>query len=342
MDNEKTLIAVLASHDSPEKNDELARIFEELHKENTNRLGNFHFLFTGGTFDRLMSKTRTGRKKKPISKKVQDFILDDCGVTVLPSRKEGGVTILANIIVQRQCSIIWPFLSPITVHWLNPENLALMRLCDLWNVKRLMNPESVRAWFRHEAERDTKRHPQEIPLKIRLSTSEKKDGKWPKGIKTPERYYRVKLPERGGRGTDFWSQFSEQTIAFIAHDDMKRRMVDFAIEYEDELVKFKRILATSATGLEIINACKELKDQEKVRICLPGPKGGDIEIATEILFDRCHTVIFFIDPLKPHPHIDDIRVVFGACMAEIKNYDVRMLSNEVQAREWIEEGVRRI
>lgn len=76
-----------------------------------------------------------------------------------------------------------------------------------------------------------------------------------------------------------------------------------------------------------------------LRRCLSGPKGGDIEIATEILFGRCHMVIFFIDPL--HPRTDDMRVVFSACMAEIENNDVRMLTNEVQAREWIEQAVRR-
>ncbi|MDI6810900.1 MAG: hypothetical protein QMD80_04390 [archaeon] len=122
---------------------------------------------------------------------------------------------------------------------------------------------------------------------------------------------------------------------------MKERMVDFAIQYETELSEFGRILATGTTGREIENACRKLREDEKVRRCLSGPKGGDIEIATEILYDRCNIVVFFIDPLHPHAHIDDIRVVFSACTAEIKDNDVRMLTNEVQAREWIEEAVRR-
>lgn len=80
-------------------------------------------------------------------------------ITVLPDYTEGGLTILANLIVQRQCSIIWHFLSPIKPHWIHPENLALMRLSDLWKAKRLMNSESVRAWFHDEAKRDVKRNP---------------------------------------------------------------------------------------------------------------------------------------------------------------------------------------
>lgn len=367
----KTLIAVLASHDSIIKNNELARVFEHLYKGDTEkRLGDFHFVFTGGTFRRLIlgvddpgrdriikdpetypvTSENQARFIYPIDPEVRDFIMkpDNNGspnLTVLPDHAEGGVTVLANLIVQRQCSIIWPFLSPITVHWLtNPENLALMRLCDLWNAKRLMNGQSVRTWFHDEADRDFKRNPQEIPLKICLCTRDKDNlPPLPKANLRSEDsmlWYEVELPVRKRRDDIFWTQFDKQTIALIAHDEMKSRMIDFAIQYENELDNFQRILATGTTGQEIINACKKLRENNKVRRCLSGPKGGDIEIATEILFNRCHIVVFFIDPLHPHPHIDDIRVVFSACMAEILNNDVRMLTNQVQAWEWMEAAVR--
>jgi len=345
MDNRKTLIAVLASHDSISKNNELTEVIEELFDKDKNKLGEFHFLFTGGTFGRLVlgkdTNTRLSNEPllKPLRREVAEFI--ESRATTLPDRKEGGVTILANLIVQRQCSIIWSFLSPVTVHWLNPENLALMRLCDLWNSKRLMNTESVRAWFRDEAERDMRRNPQKIHLKMTLGTTED-DGAWPEArCKKDKKYYEINLPDRERHREEFWTQFERQTIALIAHDSMKDRMVDFAIQYENELTKFKRILATGTTGQEVENACRNLREGKKIRRCLSGPKGGDIEIATEILFGRCHIVVFFIDPLHPHAHIDDIRVVFSACMAEIKDNEVRMLTNEVQAREWIEAAVRR-
>lgn len=356
----KTLITVHASHDSVVKNNELAYLFETLYKKDKKKhgkkedeylLGKFHFVFTGGTFSRIMlgKDTETPRLKglHRIESKVKQFLFDKAGVTVLPDRKEGGVTVLANLIVQRQCSIIWPFLGPNTMHWLRPENLAYMRLCDLWNAKRLMNAESVRQWFRDEAERDVLRNPQEIPLKMSLGTSEKEKElpelpPWPEAkIKQDKKYYEIKMPKLERHPEKFWDDFMKQSIALIAHDEMKSRMIDFAIQHENELSKFGRILATGGTGHEVISACRKLREQNKVKTCLSGPKGGDIEIATEILFDRCDIVVFFIDPLHPHPHIDDIRVVFGACMAEIENFDVRMITNEVQAREWIEGAFRR-
>jgi methylglyoxal synthase len=314
-------------------------------------LSRFHFLFTGGTFKRILLERRLpGREIIPIKDDVQNFIIEKCGVTVLPDQREGGIIILANLIVQHQCGIIWPFLSPVTMHWLHPENLALIRLCDLWNVKKSTTPEAVRAWCRKEAKRDVDRNRQEIdPLTIILGSPEK-DGKWPRSkpkYKNDKKYQCVEIPPRGGsedsnkKSKGSKVRFKKQTIALIAHDAMKPRMVDFAIQYEDELNKFRRILATGTTGQEVENACRRLREGDKIRRCLSGPKGGDIEIATEILFGRCNIVLFFIDPLNPHPHLDDIRTVFSACMAEIENNDVLMITNEVHAREWIEENVRR-
>lgn len=352
----KTLIGILASHDSIKKNNELARLFEELYKQDEERkkqgkdklLDKFHFVLTGGTFQRLLLDKDTEKRTdeegniEAVDKGLRDIIKHNA--TSLPDRKIGGITILSNLIVQKQCSILWSFFSPITVHWLGPENLALMRLCDIWNVKRLMNPQSVRAWFHDEAERDTDRNRQNIPLEISFGDIKPKRDKNKEQIqKQIKGYYEISLPMGAERekSEKYWSTFGEQTIALIAHDEMKERIVNFAIQYENELGKFGRILATGATAQAIKNACRKLSKKEIVMPCLPGPHGGDIEIATAVLFNECHTVIFFIDPLHPHPHIEDIRTVFSACMAEIENNSVRMLTNEVQAREWIEETVRR-
>ena len=348
--HKKTLIGVLASHDDVQKNNDLARLFEKLYGENKNRFEKFHFVFTGGTYHRIVNGTDT--ESQPLknlqcitNEYVVNYLKSDS--TILPNRRDGGVTLLANLIVQRQCGIIWPFLSPITGHWLNPENLALMRLCDIWNVKRLMNCGSVETWFYEEAERDADRNPQEIPLKLRFgggdladdlwtkvdSISPKWSNQWSEGSDHKKGDLFERLAKK--RQPQFWREFQRQTIALIAHDEMKRQMVDFAIEYERELSKFGRILATGTTGRDVEEAARELKG--KIIRCRSGPKGGDIEIATEILYGRCDVVIFFIDPLHPHPHIEDIRVVFAACMIENQ---VRMLTNEVQAREWMDVVVR--
>jgi methylglyoxal synthase len=117
---------------------------------------------------------------------------------------------------------------------------------------------------------------------------------------------------------------------------MKPRMVEFVVEYKKEIdgyVNGGSIFTTQATGKEIERNLLDASFTRKIVPCLSGPLGGDIQVATTILLDLCDAVIFFIDPLNPHPHLDDIRVVL---MAGMTNPNVRVLTNETAARAWAE------
>jgi len=320
----RTLIGLLASHDHGGTNMKLVNVLNALCSTgNRGKLDNFHFLVTGGTFRRIIAGEDANKVAgiEPVNPETKDFLYPR--ITVLPSRVDGGVTILSYFITQQKCNIVWPFLTPLTAHWLTPENLALMRLCDQWHVKRLMNTGSVMEWFDREADLDAERNPQPCPPRIFDSLGASDYGSGYAEFRVPPRSY---PPE----------QIGKKTLALIAHDEMKPRMVEFAVDNEHVLARFDRILTTGTTGREVGDAAPSLHD--KITRYHSGPKGGDIEIATEVLFGRCHVVIFFIDPLHPHPHIEDIRVVFGACM--IQDH-VRMLTNEMQAREWIDRVARR-
>jgi methylglyoxal synthase len=322
----KTVIGVLASRDSELKNDQLAELFERKLKNNTSRviLSQFHFIFTGGTFDRVVTgdaplgsvkslKNRlTGRKRRIYN----DFVAN---TTRLPDHSQGGVIILAQMVVHRSCRIIWSFFDPMEAHWLRPENLALLRLADVWKARVLMNPRSVENWIDQEAEEDVTFNLTEVPPSLKLSIGEE-----------------VKANPRVGGGSELkrYPRPSDlpETVALIAHDEMKERMIDFVVEYEREIDnEFKHILATATTGTHIKAVAPSL-EQKLIRV-QSGPKGGDIEIATDILYGRCHHVIFFTDPLSPHPHLADIRTVFAACMLQD---DVRVFTTDYCARLWAE------
>ena len=343
----KTLIAVLASHDSRTKNKALRDVLEDafMNTRMKRLLSRFRFVLTGGTYGRLFHGDPVDGQSKAeieheLSRKTKTFLQKQCGIIRLPVTDKGGVTILASLITQRKVSILWPFFSSLTTHLLNPENLALLRLADQWRVKKLMNSGSVNEWLLCEADRDVHLNMQPesfevgFPSGVRLIPSPDEDHKkeyhtlqrsgvnppWNLDCKTK------KLPDKA---------LENAVIALISHDEMKHRMIDFVIDYEHELVKFKSILTTGTTGKLVSEAVPALS--EKVKRYHSGPKGGDIEIAAEILYGGCSAVIFFVDPLHPHPHVEDIRVVFGACM--IQN-EVRMLSNEMQARAWMDRRIR--
>lgn len=323
----KTLIGVLASHDDPKPNMRLASIFTHVYNSTLRvRLESFHFAITGGTYDRLFfGDERLGLSALPTE--VADWLRTSCGVTRLPETQRGGVIVLSYLICQRECNIVWPFYAPNANHWQRNENLAFMRLCDQWQAKRLMNTGSVMAWFDFESELDAKRNLLKCPPQLRLERSP--------GIHA---VLSLDISQREERGqlVGHTKLFAEMTIALIAHDEMKTRMIEFAVDHERELDKFGTILATGTTGREVAAATSRQIDNKMVRHH-SGPKGGDIEIATAILYGFCDIVVFFIDPLKPHPHIEDIRVVFQACMVSDQ---VIMITNEMHAREFMSRVVR--
>jgi len=281
-----------------------------------------------------------------LEEEVKQFLINECGVIRLPSTHEGGVVMLSHLITQRKVSIIWPFLSPITTHLLFPVNLSLLRLADQWHVKKLMNKISVEEWLRFEARQDANLNKQEVSFKIYFKSSvenedqkkiflEYKNAVFASNNHSIEIHNKKENPLVFETRDVLTEKFGEMTVALISHDDMKNRMIDFVTDYEHELSQFKSILATGTTGKLIAEAAPDLNS--KIKKYHSGPKGGDIEIATEIFWGACDLVIFFVDPLHSHPHIEDIRVVFGACMYKDT---VRMLTNEAQARDWMNRVVR--
>jgi len=116
----KTLIGVLASRDAAKPNNDLIKIFNQLHTtEYLHKIDGFHFIFTGGTYDRFLN--HIGNKDIPENELEELDIdaknwLNNCS-TQLPSAQKGGVIILSNLVCQRVCSIVWMLFEPNTIHW---------------------------------------------------------------------------------------------------------------------------------------------------------------------------------------------------------------------------------
>ncbi len=333
----KTLIGVLASRDSITRNDSLARLLEAVHEEHGDRPwgSQFAFAFSGGTYARVVAGVDGGIR--PVNDATWEWLHETCGVLRLPEGKQQGGGILLGCLVARgSVRLLWPFFSPATSHWLHPENLALLRLSDLLHVSTFMNVGSVVEWARLSAASDADRHPVPWPPEIVLEGT---------GRRLP--IHEVPVSRHGRTGTAFrvlspdelpeladygriLDSGRDAVIALIAHDQMKDAMRAFVIDHEHRLRRnFRKILCTGTTGQMIVDAAPTL--EPIVHLYRSGPRGGDLEIATEVLFRACHVVAFFTDPLRPHPHVDDIRAVFSACLRQDQ---VRMFSNERQARQW--------
>jgi len=92
-------------------------------------------------------------------------------------------------------------------------------------------------------------------------------------------------------------------IALIAHDNRKIDLLDWARFNRDTLAKHD-LYATGTTGGIIAD---EL--DLTVNRFLSGPLGGDQQVGAAIAEGRIDAVIFFWDPLEPHPHDVDVKAL---------------------------------
>ena len=113
----------------------------------------------------------------------------------------------------------------------------------------------------------------------------------------------------------------KKTIALIAHDNLKTNLVAWARRHKEELSQFE-LVGTGTTG-------KKIEDEVglSVRKFKSGPLGGDQQIGAGIAEGKIHAVIFFWDPLAPHPHDVDVKALLRIAVV----YDVPMACNEQTA-----------
>jgi methylglyoxal synthase len=92
-------------------------------------------------------------------------------------------------------------------------------------------------------------------------------------------------------------------IALIAHDNRKSDLLDWA-RYNRGTLGEHELFATGTTGALV---AAEL-DLEVTRF-LSGPLGGDQQVGAALAEGRIDFVIFFWDPLEPHPHDVDVKAL---------------------------------
>ncbi len=92
-------------------------------------------------------------------------------------------------------------------------------------------------------------------------------------------------------------------IAFVAHDNLKNDLVEWA-KFNKDVLKHHELYATGTTG-SILSMSVGLF----VHCFKSGPLGGDQQIGAKIAEGDLDILIFFWDPLEPQPHDVDIKAL---------------------------------
>ena len=94
-----------------------------------------------------------------------------------------------------------------------------------------------------------------------------------------------------------------KTIALIAHDSQKDALVAWCKAHH-RVLSHHFLCATATTG-KILEKNLNLK----VHQFKSGPLGGDQQVGAKIVEGEIDCLIFFWDPLAPHPHDVDVKAL---------------------------------
>jgi methylglyoxal synthase len=95
----------------------------------------------------------------------------------------------------------------------------------------------------------------------------------------------------------------KKNIALVAHDNKKQDLLEWA-KFNRDLLAEHQIFSTGTTGMLL-----ERELGLPVNKLQNGPLGGDLQIGAMTAEGNIDFLIFFWDPLEPHPHDTDVKAL---------------------------------
>lgn len=108
---------------------------------------------------------------------------------------------------------------------------------------------------------------------------------------------------------------TRKNIALVAHDNRKRDLIEWA-EWNFRTLTEHHLICTGTTGRLIDNALASRRadaglDTRRFEVTRlrSGPLGGDQQLGAMVAEGRIDLMIFFWDPMEPHPHDVDVKAL---------------------------------
>ena len=107
----------------------------------------------------------------------------------------------------------------------------------------------------------------------------------------------------------------QKAIALVAHDNRKRDLIEW-VSWNHAILAEHSLVCTGTTGrlVEEALAQKAVEAEDTpptppIRKLKSGPLGGDQQLGALIAEGKIDVVIFFWDPMEPHPHDVDVKAL---------------------------------
>ena len=105
----------------------------------------------------------------------------------------------------------------------------------------------------------------------------------------------------------------KKNVALVAHDNCKKDLVEW-VSWNWKLLLNHQLVCTGTTGRLVEEALSRQRDEEhplqfEVIRLKSGPFGGDQQLGAMIADGKIDVLIFFWDPMQPHPHDVDVKAL---------------------------------
>ncbi len=102
-----------------------------------------------------------------------------------------------------------------------------------------------------------------------------------------------------------------KNIALVAHDNRKKDLIEW-VEWNWEVLIGHNLICTGTTGEIVQNTlAKKIGGHKHLSLqrLKSGPLGGDQQLGAKIVDGDVDCIIFFWDPMQPHPHDVDVKAL---------------------------------
>ncbi len=123
-----------------------------------------------------------------------------------------------------------------------------------------------------------------------------------------------------------------KNVALVAHDNRKKDLVEW-VEWNSDILAGHRLTCTGTTGTLVEKALRgkvaanDLPEGFEIKKLRSGPLGGDQQLGALIAEGQIDVVIFFWDPMEPHPHDVDVKALLRIAVL----YNIPMACNRSSA-----------